>query len=88
MNVIKHYNSGWANGYHYNIKYWEIWNEPDGRRDFWTGTPEQYYKLYEITAKAIKNYDPNVKVGGPAMARAAYHSWKDSWSTARITRFL
>ena len=31
MNVIKHYNSGWANGYHYNIKYWEIWNEPDGR---------------------------------------------------------
>jgi hypothetical protein len=67
VNVIKHYNSGWANGYHYNIKYWEIWNEPDGR-GFWTGTPEQYYKLYEITAKAIKNYDPNVKVGGPVLA--------------------
>ncbi len=67
VNVIKHYNSGWANGYHYNIKYWEIWNEPDGR-DFWTGTPEQYYRLYEITAKAIKNYDPNVKVGGPVLA--------------------
>ena len=67
MNVIKHYNSGWANGYHYNIKYWEIWNEPDGRM-FWTGTPEQYYKLYEITAKAIKNYDPHIKVGGPVLA--------------------
>ena len=67
VNVIKHYNSGWANGYHYNIKYWEIWNEPDGR-SFWTGTPEQYYRLYEITAKAIKNYDPNVKVGGPVLA--------------------
>ena len=67
VNMIKHYNSGWANGYHYNIKYWEIWNEPDGA-GFWTGTPEQYYKLYEITAKAIKNYDPNVKVGGPVLA--------------------
>ena len=67
VNVIKHYNSGWANGYHYNIKYWEIWNEPD-IPSFWTGTPEQYYKLYEITAKAIKNYDPNVKVGGPVLA--------------------
>jgi len=66
VNVIKHYNSGWANGYHYNIKYWEIWNEPDGRA-FWTGTPEQYYRLYEITAKAIKNYDRNVKVGGPVL---------------------
>jgi hypothetical protein len=67
VNVIRHYNGGWANGYHYNIKYWEIWNEPD-IPNFWTGTPEQYYKLYEITAKAIKNYDSNVKVGGPVLA--------------------
>ena len=69
VNVIKHYNGGWANGYHYNIKYWEIWNEPDGKM-FWTGTPEQYYKLYETSAKAIKNYDPNVKVGGPVLAQS------------------
>jgi len=27
--IIKHYNEGWANGFNYNIKYWEIWNEPD-----------------------------------------------------------
>ena len=27
--IIKHYNYGWANGFNYNIKYWEIWNEPD-----------------------------------------------------------
>jgi beta-xylosidase len=67
VNVIKHYNSGWAKGYHYKIKYWEIWNEPDIPM-FWTGTPEQYYKLYETTAKAIKKYDPNVKVGGPVLA--------------------
>jgi len=28
--VVAHYNDGWADGFHYNIKYWEIWNEPDG----------------------------------------------------------
>jgi hypothetical protein len=70
VNVIKHYNDGWANGQHYNIKYWEIWNEPDvqgGPWVFWNGTPEQYYRLYEITAKAIKSYDPSLKVGGPAL---------------------
>lgn len=27
--VIRHYTEGWANGFHYNIRYWEIWNEPD-----------------------------------------------------------
>lgn len=63
--IIMHYNEGWANGFHYNIKYWEIWNEPDNRQN-WTGTKEQYFKLYEITAKTIKESFPNLKVGGPA----------------------
>ena len=67
LNIVKHYNGGWDNGFHDQIKYWEIWNEPDGA-EFWTGTPEQYYKLYETTARAIKSYDSNLKVGGPALA--------------------
>ena len=25
--IIRHYNEGWADGFHYNIKYWEIWKE-------------------------------------------------------------
>ena len=28
--VIRHYNEGFADGFHYNIRYWEIWNEADG----------------------------------------------------------
>jgi xylan 1,4-beta-xylosidase len=75
--VVMHYNGGWAKGYHYNIRYWEIWNEPDLQmawapnfiRPFWTGTPEQYYDLYERVARAIKGYDATLKVGGPAKAR-------------------
>lgn len=27
--IIRHYTEGWADGYHYNIRYWEIWNEPE-----------------------------------------------------------
>ena len=33
--TIRHYNRGWANGHEWNIKYWEIWNEPDGHNNMW-----------------------------------------------------
>jgi hypothetical protein len=59
--IAMHYNQGWANGFHYQIRYWEFWNEPEG---FWTGTPEQFYSLYEKTARALKSIDPTLKVGG------------------------
>jgi hypothetical protein len=65
INIIRHYNDGWANGFHYNIKYWEIWNEPEGDR-MWSGSQEQYLKLYGTAARAIKAYNPSLKVGGPA----------------------
>lgn len=65
--IVMHYNDGWDNGYHFNIKYWEIWNEPD-LKGFWNGTAEQYYRLYEITAKIIKEYNSSLKVGGPCIA--------------------
>lgn len=65
--IVEHYNQGWANGFHYHIKYWEIWNESD-IPNFWTGTPEQYDRLYELTARGIKAADPGIKVGGPTLA--------------------
>jgi len=33
--TVRHYNRGWANGYNWNIKYWEIWNEPEGIVNMW-----------------------------------------------------
>ena len=45
-----HYNQGWADGYHDRIRYWEFWNEPE---IFWSGTPAQFYSLYEKTARAL-----------------------------------
>lgn len=64
-NIIRHYNEGWANGFHYNIKYWEIWNEPESKY-MWQGTSQQYFELYETAATEIKKYDSTLKVGGPA----------------------
>ena len=62
--IVMHYNDGWNNGYHYNITYWEIWNEPD-LKGFWNGTAEEYYRLYNITAKTLKAYNASLKIGGP-----------------------
>ncbi|HTS28760.1 MAG TPA: hypothetical protein VMH81_22975 [Bryobacteraceae bacterium] len=43
---------------------WELWNEPD--ISYWRGTPEEYFKLYDFTADAIKRALPAGRVGGPA----------------------
>ena len=66
VNVIRHYNDGWANGAHQHIRYFEIWNEPEIKA-MWRGTPEQFLDLYRVTAAAIKAHDPSLKVG-PALA--------------------
>jgi len=43
--------------------YWELWNEPDGK--YWGGTVEEYCKLYDYSADAVKRALPNARVGGP-----------------------
>jgi len=44
--------------------YWEVWNEPDIA--YWHGTPEEYDKLYDYSAQAVKRALPAAKIGGPA----------------------
>lgn len=71
--IIRHYNEGWANGFHHNIIYWEIWNEPNlhenNNSPTWSGTREQFFDLYETAAKHLKACFPHLKIGGPALAR-------------------
>jgi xylan 1,4-beta-xylosidase len=67
VGVVRHYNQGWGHGFHHNIRYWEIWNEPENRPTMWSGTDEQYLRLYVVAAKAIKRAAPGVCVGGPAL---------------------
>ena len=61
--IIMHYNKGWANGYEFGIEYWEIWNEPENP-PMWTGTKEQFFELYNVSATYLKNKFPEIKVGG------------------------
>jgi len=70
VHIIRHYNAGWANGFEHNIRYWEIWNEANIGEQMWSGTPADYSDLYEVAARAIKAYDTDLMVGGPAVAGA------------------
>lgn len=76
--IILHYTQGWANGYHMDIEYWEIWNEPDcrnrnGENPCWQGTEEQFYDFYEVVAKYLKTKFPSLKIGGPAFCSSKSH---------------
>jgi xylan 1,4-beta-xylosidase len=41
---------------------WEVWNEPN--IGYWKGTPEEYQKLYDYSADAVKRALPTARVGG------------------------
>ncbi len=43
--------------------YWELWNEPD--IGYWKGTVDEYIKLYDYTADAVKRALPTARMGGP-----------------------
>jgi xylan 1,4-beta-xylosidase len=57
--------------------YFEVWNEPN-LAQFFVGTQNDYFKLYQITANAIKSIYPGYRVGGPATAGS-------KWITELIT---
>jgi xylan 1,4-beta-xylosidase len=43
--------------------YWEVWNEPN--INYWKGSVEEYYKLYDYAVWAVKKACPKATVGGP-----------------------
>lgn len=59
--------------------YFEIWNEPNLGKEtgfkggrFWSGTMEDYFRLYTITVNTIKSIDDKLQVGGPATSNNAW----------------
>lgn len=80
--TVRHYNRGWANGKEWDIRYWEIWNEPDGIANMWCKEgvsgwenrlklAPQFAELFVKSLVRIKSEFPEVKVGGPGL------SWLD-----------
>lgn len=84
--IIRHYNEGWANGFNCNIKYWEIWNEPDTHVDglaheddpSWTGTPQEFFDFFNVMYNHLKGCFPNLMIGGPA-AGGPWRQWVDDF---------
>lgn len=57
--------------------FFEVWNEPNlGDKEsllgFWSGSQEDYFHLYRVTAQAVKALDASLRVGGPATSNNAW----------------
>ncbi|MHB1036679.1 MAG: GH39 family glycosyl hydrolase [Pirellulales bacterium] len=88
IGIIRHYNEGWADGFHHRIRYWEIWNEPENRPQMWSGSDQDYYRLYAVASKAIKARFPDLMVGGPAVGYSGDLVGEDFKPTAFTAGFL
>ena len=83
--VIRHYNEGWADGFHYGLQYWEIWNEPDLDKDdaadkrTWGGTKAEFFAFYRTVALHLKAKFPHLKIGGPAAVCVARLDWMEDF---------
>jgi xylan 1,4-beta-xylosidase len=49
----------------------EVWNEAN-LEVFWNGTQADYHTLYEVAARAVKQVDERIRVGGPSSAAAGW----------------
>ena len=71
--IVRHYNEGWANGFHWNIRDWAIWEEPNtvpelfdpGDEPYEDTVAKYYFPLYEVTVKRLKREFPGIRVCGP-----------------------
>lgn len=53
----------------------EVWNEPN-LPGFWKGADmKEYFKLYDVSSRAVKEVDDRFKVGGPAVCGGTDKEW-------------
>ena len=75
--IVRHYNRGWANGFEWNIEYWQLWEEPDGLNNLWClpgaegrdklAMRRRFIRLFVTVMKRLKAEFPEIKFGGPAL---------------------
>lgn len=49
----------------------EVWNEPN-LEVFWSGTRDEFWRLYDETVRAVRSVDDGLVVGGPSTAAAGW----------------
>lgn len=67
MHIVDHYVGGWANGFHYPIRMWEFWNEPD-LPQFLKESEETFFELYRLFSLKAKAKYPDLQIGGCAFS--------------------
>jgi xylan 1,4-beta-xylosidase len=65
---------------------WEVWNEPD--IGYWHGIPQEYDRLYDVSAAAVRKVLPQAKIGGPDSTGVYAGSGGVSKSEAFLRQFL
>ena len=87
--IIRHYTEGWAEGFNYDIEYWEIWNEAEGisgegrhLHTNWNAPYDTFLDFYVVVSKILKERFPHLKIGGPALC-----GWDKNENSAPM-RFL
>ena len=70
-NMVQHFKERYGDN---EIKTWyfEVWNEPNLKDVFFSGDQKEYFKLYSVTANAIKEVSKAYRVGGPVTAGSAW----------------
>jgi len=70
-NIVQHWTERYGSD---EVKSWyfEVWNEPNLKPGFWTGTMDDYFKLYKYSVEAVKSVNPAYRVGGPGTAGAGW----------------
>ena len=55
------------------VEHWsfEVWNEAN-LEVFWSGTPDEWMKMYDVTVAAVREVDERLVVGGPSSAAAGW----------------
>lgn len=72
-NMVQHFTERYGEQ---EVKTWyfEVWNEPNLSPGFWTGTQDDYFKLYKYSVEAVKSVNKEYRVGGPGTAGAAWEA--------------
>ncbi len=90
LNIARHYNAGWADGFHWGLRRFSVWEEPDndkllaGSRQ---GNYEKFYlPMYAALARLLKAEWPDCQVGGPndMGPRAAFAHFLDFCAAEKL----
>jgi hypothetical protein len=71
-----------ATRYKGRVHYYEIWNEPNDQKMYYTGTIAGMVKLTQAASEVLKQVDPNNRVVSPSAVSLAGITWLDQFLRA------